>query len=270
MTNAHRGPAAGAPSWILALGLSTGCAVHPARRDHPEPRPRPDRGPDLVERGQRAVERGVERSGVVRQFYAPEPEDRWRGSLVLDLRRQVLEIDLRAGDDARCEVELRLADALDGTFVATTFDQLGAGELIVGGFDLASDEGRLARLCFDVERPGVAAFEDLWRGPELRTVGDLNGLPDGERVAVLDHLAGRVHVLDLRTRALHEIARAEDHPLLTRARYLIVRFPAGATSPRAALLMATRVSEAHYVGPLAGPALDLVDRDGDGVFEPIR
>ena len=187
------------------------------------------------------------------------------GRIELDVTGQLLRISIPQANK-RAIAEFRIAERVPDVF-AVTFTQLNADSVLLAGANKRTEVGVLLRLTIDPNTGVVQAHEDLWTGPELSVVSSLAVLPDGGRVAMLDHPQGAVAVYNFATEKAHVVADASKSRWLSSMKYLTVRdlSPSGGVA-----IVATEASEPDLGnGRLAGRSVTIADRDGDGVFETV-
>ncbi|HED66958.1 MAG TPA: hypothetical protein ENJ09_15555 [Planctomycetes bacterium] len=214
--------------------------------------------PTLSGSGPGGSEAEFERLPACHEIYDRAP---WRGTLTLD--RDAGELRFEGNDSSDRRLEKRIAlEGVRGDWIVTTFTQVGNGELLVVGIDRAPRRtvGMRVRLDPDSLEPvsAAVAFETTLSFEPT----DVDLLPDGRRVAILDAGAGTLLVAGLEGGV--EIVHSS--LLLTSMRYVHTH----SVGEKGVSVWATRVPEAMIHGPGIGPSVEITDADGDGVFETAR
>jgi hypothetical protein len=97
----------------------------------------------------------------------------------------------------------------------------------------------------------------------------LDLFPDGQRVAILDHVSDRLFVYRDDTQRIEEIIEARGVRGLASARYVHVKPIEGPS--QGTLIWATEVDEEGLaLATRMGRSTRILDRDGDGVFESVE
>jgi hypothetical protein len=160
---------------------------------------------------------------------------------------------------------------VDLNILPINFGQISDRSLLLAGKDKTTGQGTIVRINYDVAAGKVLSETTLITTSVFTSPCSLSKLPACPTVAVLDDATHSIFLYDYRTNGISLFASSAVHPDMPLMKYVdTIPYQDPGTGQMGCLYQLSAGDPEFIIGPISGPIITIVDKDGDGEYDEIN